>query len=67
METEREKEMNEPLAFRKEVDTARRTALEHTQLSAKHASKASECARLGTNAYQVLEVIPKGDTGYAEQ
>ena len=67
METEREKEMNEPRAFRKDGDIARRNALTHSQLSATNASKASECARLGKEAHQVLVLIPKGGTGYAEQ
>ena len=67
MEKEREKEMNEPLAFRSELAAARKTARGHAQLSETNASKASECARLGKEAQQVLDLIPKGGTGYAEQ
>ena len=67
MEKEREKEMNEPLAFRNELATARKTALEHARLSAKKVLQAIECARLGKSAHQVLLLIQKGKTGYAEQ
>ena len=67
MEKEREKEMNEPLAFRNELATARKTALEHARLSAEKVLQAIECARLGKNAHQVLSLIPKGRTGYVEQ
>ena len=59
--------MNEPLAFRNELATARKTALEHARLSAKKVLQAIECARLGKNAHQVLSLIPKGRTGYVEQ
>ena len=66
-ETEREKEMNEPRAFRKEGSIAQRTALGHAQLSATKVLQAIECARLGKEAHRVLCGIPKRGTGYAEQ
>ena len=61
-----EKEMNEPLAFRTALSTAIQTALGHAKLSATMASQAVECARLGTAAQRVLDMIPMGEMGCAE-
>ena len=61
-----EKEMNEPLAFRTALSTAILTALGHAKQSATMASQAVECARLGTEAKQVLDMIPMGATGCVE-
>ena len=67
METEREREMNEPLAFRTELATALKTAQRHATLSGSKALQAYECLLRGRKANQVLSLIPKGCTGYAEQ
>ena len=59
--------MNEPLAFRNGVVTARRTAektaVEHALLSETMASQANECVKLG----EIAQRVHKGSTGYAEQ
>ena len=58
--------MHDPLAFRSALLTAMQTALGHAQISATMASQASECARLGKAAQQVVDTIPMGETGCAE-
>ena len=65
IETEREKETNEPHAFRRHESLAQRNALINAALSERKVKQAIECVRLGEDAHRTLDEMPTRGTTHA--